>query len=131
MQAHTTTGPHMHADPIVRQLHAHLRREDQAQQAYERAHCELFHQIVSALTEDPTREVDCPGYNPKTWAAYKIVDDRLCGAPELWVDLLRIVGRASKSRDPATRLEAQAWISQIAGHHADYHAQDLVDVEAA
>lgn len=106
---------------------------DRADAAYAEAHANLFHEALAALMEDPKREISAPGFGlrgepPRQWTALEMVEDQFAGSDDFLLRALRIIARASKSTDTLTRLEAQSWLAEMAGKHADFHAEDAAEL---
>lgn len=106
---------------------------DRADAAYAAARANLFQEALDALMEDPTRQISAPGYRlrgelPREWTALEMVEDQFAGSDDFLLRALRIIALASRSTDALTRLEAQSWLAEMAGKHADFHAEDAMEL---
>ena len=120
----------MHINPVehaaMHEARAELLAENTAA-----AHQRLFLAAVDALTNDPTRPLAVPGFNPGgEWAAHDVVSDWAAGDERVMVDLLRVVGMAAHCSDVGVRLAAQSWVAAMAKRHADFHCEDAADAAA-
>ena len=95
-------------------------------QSTDELHSSLFSELADALQAgDAARQVWTPGFAQKSNSAADVIADNFAGSgDDSLAGLLRIVGMASHSADPALRLQAQAWIATAARKHADWHVGD-------
>ena len=117
----------MHIDPVE---HAAMQEGRAAMRADTTAACHqrLFLAAVDALTNDPTKLLDVPGYKAGgERAAHEVVADWAAGDERVMVDLLRVVGMAAHCSDVGVRLAAQSWIAALAKRHADFHCDDAAE----
>lgn len=93
---------------------------------YTQAHEQLSADLRDALLNGPARIVETPGY-PGSHTAADLVLDHFSGesGEASLHELLRIVGLAAQGQD--MHLRAAAWTAYVAKHHADFHADDLVE----
>ena len=119
----------MHINPVE---HAamHEARAELLAETTAAAHQRLFLAAVDALTNDPTKQLDVPGFRVHSeMPAHEVVADAAAGDERVLIDLLRAVGQAAACTDSGVRLAAQAWIAAMAKRHADFHCDDAEDYE--
>lgn len=94
------------------------------------AHRQLRDELIDAISSDPTKLVETPGFNDFAMPAQAVLEDLMAGvgSEANWLELTRILGRvASGKLDPLTHLRASALLAKLAKQHADFHADDLAE----
>jgi hypothetical protein len=97
------------------------------------AHHSLFAEMLTALEEDPARQIRTPGLAPALVTMQAHVAAFVHAKDAALLDLLRIASAAcAPDANPTVlRLQAQAWIAQCAKDHADRHAPALARSQQA
>jgi hypothetical protein len=89
-------------------------------------------EMIDALLKDPSKIlVETPGFGAARMTAAEVIEDQCSGQGNTdFLQMLRIVAKASQSTDPALRLPAQALIAGMAHEYAAYHQDDAAALEA-
>lgn len=106
------------------------RRQSLEQMPLGKAEQILSDDLIAALHNDPSRAVSTPGF-AHSYTAAEVVTDHFAGESgeaDLHEALL-IIGHAARGAD--VQLRAAALVQRMATAHARFHADDLIEQEAA
>lgn len=91
----------------------------------------LANEFINAMRAPDARKVlvSTPGFNKPQTPLVDLVSDMFSGktGDEALAELLGIVSAAAKGE--SVQMRAMRWIASRAGEHAEFHADDLAEVE--